>query len=250
MDHLLKLLELIVSWPVVVFLLLVVFGERLADLLKNLLDKLGWQVKSLKTPLGEFSFEPKNVATPLGNYNISSVAVSRQNLGPALVTGVQGTFIADRFMISWPVQGWQLHNQELERAQVPGVLDLPGLRPKALITKTEEVDGLLPNVNVLMESTGGLDFAEYVEQSDQGLRARGWDVRYASNDPQAKVAIFNYLMPPQGPDKPPTFLFNRIALDGGLAYIVTASLSQRTAETDARVAQEIAGIVNSFRLLV
>ncbi|MFH1147404.1 MAG: hypothetical protein V1736_06820 [Pseudomonadota bacterium] len=239
-DAALRLIEILISAPFIAFLVLLAFHRQLSAVLPALAERL----RKVKTPLGEIELgELKTVETALGKTELSGIGVPTGSVGLAVVEGFQQCYIAPTFMISWPASNWSASVDP--RDTLDDRLGSPARKILIVIARNELIEGVRPNINVLVELAGNINADQYVNIALGQMQSLGWDVTSANVDKSTQAGVIELRNPGPEPEKA-LYQFQRIILASGKAYVVTASIPDQLL---GRVREELAIIVNSFRLL-
>lgn len=239
-DAILRFLEIIVSWPLIILLLVFLFMPQIKDLLSRLKEG------KIKTPFGEFEFEPKMQQTDLGRTGMSKVAVKRSNTSLVMLEGIQETYVSDNFLISWPKNKWSCDTGEGGHILQQIGLSAHNRKIPIIIRKNEQINNFVPNINIVIESIGNISLDEYVDISIKSMKQNGWEVESFNIEKDFDmgfISFFNSL------SEPKLYQFQRIAITANLAYIVTASIAKDTLVSKVDISDLLA-IFNSFRFIV
>ncbi len=212
--------------------------------LGGLLDRTS-DVKITRSGL-EIKAEVKTFETPIGRTEVSVVPVLST---PQAVTGVQNTTYVNTeygFQISWPNnKAWRPDEnfgaQMLESVGVSGSVEAP-----IAIFSTNIVDGVAPNINVMVESVGQISIADYMAYTKSNYAMLGIEVISSSVDSETNggvIVTMNYMF------GAPLYQFQKFAIANGYAYVVTATQVPKGDYLTLGLKQDLASIINSFRLI-
>ncbi|MEW5988237.1 MAG: hypothetical protein AB1791_16535 [Chloroflexota bacterium] len=241
-DTLLRFAEIILSWPVMVLALFILFRRPIAAFLPELSKRL------TKAEFGEAKFEfteIKTVDTPVGKANVSAV---RARASHTPFDGFYCTYLSrpHSFQVSWPSHSWSASVEKgrafHQQSGFPPTLTIP-----LFIERDEAVGEFRPNVNVILESIGALSITEYMAQSRQAMQQMGWIVLSSSVDETTQGGVLVYLNTSFGTK---LYQFARIILSAGVAYVVTASQLPPDDLLGQQLREELVNILNSFQVVV
>lgn len=239
-DAALRLIEILISAPFIAFMVLLIFHRQFSAVLPALAERL----RKLKTPLGELELgDVKTIETAIGKTELSGIGVTTGNLGLAVVEGFQQSYIASGFMISWPASNWSASPDLTDTLNHQ--LGSPTRKILIVIGRDELIDGIRPNINVLTELVGAMKADQYVSIALGQMQSMGWDVISSNVDTNTQAGVIEFRNPSPDPEKA-LYQFQRIILSSGKAYVVTATVPDQLL---GRIREELAIIVNSFRLL-
>lgn len=241
-DTLLRFAEIILSWPVMVLALFIIFRRPIAAFLPELSKRL------TKAEFGEAKFEfaeIKTVDTPVGKANVSAV---RARAGRAPFAGFYCTYLSlpHSFQISWPSHSWSASVERGQALQQQSGLP-PTLTIPLLIERDEAIGEFRPNVNVILESIGTMSIAQYMTQSRQAMQQMGWIVLSSSIDETTQGGLLVYLNTSLGNK---LYQFARIIISAGTAYVLTASQLPPDDLLGQQLREELVNILNSFQVVV
>jgi len=235
--------QLPVKWLVigaVAISFMLIFKSELGGLLDRTSDvkitASGVQIKA----------EVKTFETPIGQTEVSVVPVLST---PQTVTGVKNTTYVNTeyaFQISWPNNtDWRADEkfgeQMLESMGSPESVAVP-----IAIFSKNMVDGITPNINVVVESVGQISIEEYMTYTESNYAAVGIEVVSSSVDPETNggvIVSLNYMF------GAPLYQFQKVAIANGYAYVVTATQVPKGDYLTLGLKQDLTSIINSFRVI-
>jgi hypothetical protein len=248
-DNLFKLAEIIISWPVIILIVVVVFREPIA----GLLSELGKRLKKLSVAGSEIEFtEPKTVETPIGKTEVSIATVKPTK---ALTEELTETYVNNiyDFQISWPSERWEADREIGKKFLEKRGLDHAKIECPIMIIRKKPTGNFLPNVNVIVEPVGNVPLSQYMassiksiqDQSIKGLDAK-WAILSKEFDEKTQWGLIVYRGTILGK---PVHQFARIGMASGFGYVVTASGLPTEDLINQQVRDELVSILNSFSLI-
>lgn len=245
-DFALRLLGLILSWPVITALILIVFQSLLRAQLPRLFDRLKSVGKG-----GLELYEPRTTATSLGDTRVSNI--------PAPFPVDHFTYHSHGYQceISYPREdGWQVAFDLDETTQIGAQAKALGQVAIFVIVATQPLhfpDGsaFLVNVNVLIdpleEPMGNHPISAYMGTSlDSAMRnIQRFSLKARDVDENTNSATFNYTGIMGGHY---LSFFQRVTIARGLAHNVTMTIPMEGPLPDS-LKTTLNAILNSFHVL-
>lgn len=242
-DALLRLGEILATWPIIILFIIFYFRNEIKSYLPILIKRLRTvEIFGIK---GELT-EPKTLMTVLGKAEISTVPVIS---GFAIFEGYIGTYISKRynFQISWPIENWSSKDKDIIQTtfqkidfKLPPNTEIP-----VLITRNEYVGDVQPNVNVLVTPIGAMHISQYMDLTKEAMQQQKWEIYDVEIDEKTNggfIVVFNSTFN--------TYQFARFAIAYGLAYQVTATQLPPDDQIGQQVRDELMSILNSFRIII
>lgn len=235
--------QLPVKWIVlgVVFIsFMLIFKSELGGLLDRTSDL------KITTSGVEIKAEVKTFETPIGRTEVSVVPVLSS---PQAVTGVKNTTYVNTeyaFQISWPNNtDWRADEkfgaQMLENMGFPESVAAP-----IAVFSNNMVDGIAPNINVTVERVGQVSIEDYMAYTESNYASVGIEVVSSSVDTETNggvIVSMNYMF------GAPLYQFQKFAMANGYAYVVTATQVPKGDYLTLGLKQDLASIINSFRVI-
>lgn len=241
-DNVLKLVQILTAWPIMLFLVVVLFRKQISGLLPELSKRL----KTAKVAGSEFEFaEPETVETPLGKTEVSIVPTKPNRIFDEGLVGMYSSKTYS-FQISWPGEHWhadlKARKMLLEKMGLAHTkYDIP-----VVITKNEPVEGFYPSVNVVVEPIEPTSLSQYMASSKEALRAAGLTVLSSTVDEATQAGLLVSINTTSGKR---LYQFQRVVVASRLAYVVTATQLPPEDLLNQQVRDELASILNSFALI-
>ncbi|MFH2045991.1 MAG: hypothetical protein ABIK92_12685 [Pseudomonadota bacterium] len=239
-DALLRFIEVITSWPIILLIIFIIFRKPIIILF----DDLSARLTDAEIGVGKFKFSSKTTKTPIGDTEIS---VREKKAARDIDEGIicKYTSAQYKFQISWPNGKWVANNSlnqaTLNQHGIPSSVNVP-----ILITKTEKVGDFVPNVNIIVEDCAAMTTDQYMHLSTQKMKVLGWEVYLSKIDANTSSGLIVYSqISPIGR----VFQFAKIILRNGLAFVVTASQLPTEEGLTTQTREELLYILNSFSLL-
>lgn len=244
LETFIAMMKLLVSWPVIILIIIILFRDKFVILFETLADKFGTSVLKKAEIAGtslEF-YEPKTLETSVGKTNISAV--------PSHFDTDSFVFRSARFgfEISYPLGGdWVPIFDDNQNEGLKEYLAQQGQITVASIASKEEVEGLRPNINVLVQPAGDIEITEYVAQSVKQLVIQKGTVLSYKVDKKTNGASFTYLMPVAKSETEVIMLncVSRVTLINGLAYLATTTVLDGVPLPE-RIRKDLNAMLNSF----
>ena len=190
----------------------------------------------------------QTLETPLGLIDVSSIPASQagptEQLAPALTEYRSPAF---GFQISWPPRLWRLTDDPGYLQQLHQMMGSPPALAFALyISYLEPIFGFIPNVNVIVEQVGLMSIQQYMKASPETMTMSGLNVVNSMIDAERQSGFQVFVG--YDPIGRPLHQFNRIVLSRDQCYVVTASQLPPLDQFGLQLRDELATILNSFRL--
>lgn len=198
------------------------------------------------TPTGGLEIKTKTVETPIGETEVSVVPVAP---APQARTGIQNsTYINTEFgfQISWPNNVDWRADENFGRTMLESMGFPPSVEIPITIFSNNVVDGITPNINVTVERIGQMSIGEYMAATEQNYAMMDVEIVSSSVDPATDggvVVAMNYMF------GEPLYQFQKIAIANGYAYIITATQVPKGDTLTQGLKQDLASIINSFRVI-
>jgi len=188
----------------------------------------------------------KTTQTLLGQVEVSGVKLKASNV---IGTGIQGNSYVSpvhNFQIAWSGNGnWSASDTEgrllMQQLGLPASVDIP-----LVIRMNEMVGNFYPNVNVAVESIGGISANDYINLSAQTLQAQGWQILTKEVDDSTQGGFISFY---NTSNNAKLYQFQRVVIDSGKAFIITASQLPLDDYTSQQLREELLFILNSFRII-
>jgi hypothetical protein len=193
------------------------------------------------------ALEIKTAQTVLGTASVSNETVKASTV---IGDGIQGSTYVNRnskFQITWPEgNGWNasetMGKSLIQQLGFPPTVDMP-----LVIMKNEMVGNFRPNVNVVVETIGGMTASDYINRTVQALQQLGWQVLTKDIDEATQGGFISTYYTTS------TFKlyqFQRIVVANGKGYVITASQLPPEDSLSQQLKAELLSILNSFRIIV
>ena len=178
---LLQLVQHLLSWPVALVVVLLVFRKQSIELFQEVKSRLKvLQIKDYKLELSE----PKTTETAIGKTNVSAI--------PTKFDTDSYVFRSHkfRFEISYPI------NAELEVIHSPEQPEFLVHQGHSLVLQLfwrQTTDAFVPNVNVIIQPVGDISITQYVAVTIQSFAQERFELDSHSVDLKTAGALFSCL---------------------------------------------------------
>lgn len=243
-DMMLRLVELVVSWPVILMLFAYMFRRDMALALRAIGEWIshgpggrpGYDVAAVKT-----------VATMLGHTDVSVQPIKATS---ALFDGLHNTYTNRQhyFQISWSAEHWAVSPVPANAEDRNSAFGLSGAGDVVLtLTRNEAANDYRPLIAVMIEPVGGIPIRRYLELSARNLKQHGWTVLTYGMDVATGGAFVTYV---HARNALRYYHFMRVGLHQGRAYIVTTAQLPPEGLFGKQLCDELVAILNSFRIIL
>jgi hypothetical protein len=189
----------------------------------------------------------KTAQTLLGKASVSNETVKNSEV---VGEGIQGSSYVNRhynFQIAWSDGGgWSasdtMGKSLIQQYGLPPTVDIP-----LVIMKDEMVGNFRPNINVLVETIGGMSTPDYINRSIDELQKQGWQILTKDIDEATQggfISLYNDRFAYK------IYQFQRIVVANGKGYVITASQLPPDNSLSQQLKDELLSILNSFRIII
>ena len=259
-DFILRLLGLVVSWQVILLAIVFLFRQQFSDILPTLAKR----IKKISAGGSEAEFEaPQIVDTPLGKAEVSKITVKSSN-EIVVLHGIQCTYV-DRiydFKISWPSNHWAIRDaketqkiaeksEELAEKKGLSLAELPFAMPIVIERRGVQNDfNSAFNINVVVGPIGNIQIDQLIDSTIDQFKKIGFQLQGKPqiSEDKKEGAFISFISQLVGSNE--LFQFQRIIIDSGKGYYLTATLPNIPNDPNfPEIKNEMLAIINSFRII-